>query len=51
MDETVLQILGKLRPEKISVEDFESAIYCKGCDVLLLFCCNKRNSNITAIHR
>ena len=49
MDETVLQILGKLRAEKISVEDFESAIYSKVCDVLLLFCCNKRNSNITAI--
>ena len=55
MDETVLQILGNLRAEKIaekiSVEDFESATYCKVCSVLLLFCCNKRNSNITAIYR
>lgn len=49
MDETVFQILGNLRAEKISVEDFESAIYCKGCDVLLLFCCYKRNSNIITI--
>ena len=31
MHETVLQILGNLRAEKISVEDFESTIYCKVC--------------------
>ena len=51
MDETVTQISGNLRAEKISVQDFDSAIYCKVCDVILLFCCNKRNSNTTAIYR
>ena len=33
MDETVLQILGNVRADTISVEDFESTIYCKVCDV------------------
>ena len=51
MGKADIEISGNLRAETILVEDIESAIYCKACDVLLLFPCNKHDSNIAPVYR